>query len=189
MNMRCTGAWIVATAVALGALTACSSRTVVESDLGIDDAPDWVNEGTQAVSDDNGRLIHGVGSAGPMNDDSLQIATADTRARAEVARVLSTYMDVMQQDFATNVRMGEGSLSDESVNREITAASKVVLNGARIIGRWRNEDTGIVYSIAELDMRQVKDVMQGVESMNRQLRTYLVTQGDEAFDRFAREGR
>lgn len=174
---------------ALLAVTACSSRTVVESDLGIDDAPDWVNEGTQAVSDDNGRLIHGVGSAAPMNDDSLQVSTADTRARAEVARILSTFMDVLQQDFASNVRAGDGSLSDESVNREITAASKVVLNGARIIGRWRNEDTGIVYSIAELDMRQARDVMQGVESMNRQLRTYLADQGDDTFDRFARERR
>lgn len=189
MNTRQTGLWIAAIAATLLGLTACSSRTVVESDLGIDDAPDWVNEGTQAVSDDNGRLIHGVGSAGPMNDDSLQVATADTRARAEVARILSTYMDVVQQDFATNVRTGNGSLSDESVNREITAASKVVLNGARIIGRWRDEETGIVYSIAELDMRQAKDVMQGVESMNRQLRTYLANQGDDVFDRFAREGR
>lgn len=189
MNTRHMGIWPAAAVAMLVALTACSSRTVVESDLGIDGAPDWVNEGTQAISDDNGRLIHGVGSAGPMNDDSLQVATADTRARAEVARILSTYMDVVQQDFATNVRAGEESLSDESVNREITAASKVVLNGARIIGRWRNEDTGIVYAIAELDMRQAKDVMQGVESMNRQLRTYLADQGDYVFDRFAREGR
>ena len=46
---------------------------------------------------------------------------------------------VLQQDFASNVRAGDGSLSDESVNREITAASKVVLNGARIIGRWRTK--------------------------------------------------
>ena len=40
-------------------LTACTGgATKIESDLGIKGAPDWVNEGTQAVSNKDGRLIH-----------------------------------------------------------------------------------------------------------------------------------
>ncbi|MCZ6579496.1 MAG: hypothetical protein O6927_09175, partial [Gammaproteobacteria bacterium] len=66
-------------------LGACSSKTVIESDMGLSGAPDWVNEGTQAVKDDDGRLIHGVGMAPAMGDVSLQKATADNRARAEIA--------------------------------------------------------------------------------------------------------
>ncbi|MGH9454496.1 MAG: LPP20 family lipoprotein, partial [Terriglobia bacterium] len=73
-------------------LAACSNRTVVPSNPGIKGAPDWVNQGSQALNDRDGRLIHGIGLAPAMNDLSLQTSTADERARAEVARVLSSFM-------------------------------------------------------------------------------------------------
>ena len=45
-------------------LTACGGgKTIVESDLGIKGAPDWVNKGTQVLNDKDGRLFHGVGSS------------------------------------------------------------------------------------------------------------------------------
>src|SRR5450759_3079121 len=73
------------------AISACSSTTKVESDLGIKGAPDWVNEGTNVLNDKDGRLFHGVGSSSPTGDVALQKSVADDRARAEVARALSSY--------------------------------------------------------------------------------------------------
>ena len=55
-------------AVAITLLAACAGQTKVESDLGIKGAPDWVNEGSQAVNDKKGRLIQGVGSAPNLGD-------------------------------------------------------------------------------------------------------------------------
>ncbi len=78
-------------------LAGCSGKTMVESDLGIKGAPDWVNEGTQVLNDKDGRYFRGVGQAPPMADDSLQISTADSRARAEVAKMISSYIDVAHQ--------------------------------------------------------------------------------------------
>ena len=34
-------------------LSACSSQTSIDSDLGVSGAPDWVNIGTQAVENDS----------------------------------------------------------------------------------------------------------------------------------------
>ncbi|MCG6934911.1 MAG: hypothetical protein LJE73_03325, partial [Proteobacteria bacterium] len=82
-------------------LAACASKTTVESDLGISGAPDWVNEGTQYLNDKDGRLFHGVGQAPAMGDESLQISTADNRARAEVARILTSYLDVVSNDYTS----------------------------------------------------------------------------------------
>ena len=65
-------------------LAGCSSKTQVESDLHIDGAPDWVNEGNQMLNDEDGRLFHGIGSAPPMGDHSLQkntVGKADFRPR------------------------------------------------------------------------------------------------------------
>src|SRR3569832_2031084 len=52
-------------------LAACSTKNVVESDLHMKGAPDWVNEGTQILKTGDGRLFLGVGSAPPLGDLSL----------------------------------------------------------------------------------------------------------------------
>ncbi|MEK7206329.1 MAG: hypothetical protein AAB134_00400, partial [Pseudomonadota bacterium] len=77
----------------------CAGQTKLESDLGIKGAPEWVNKGTAYVNDKDGRLFHGVGSASAMGDASLQRSTADDRARAEVARIFSSYLDVVSSDY------------------------------------------------------------------------------------------
>jgi hypothetical protein len=169
------------------AISACSSTTKVESDLGIKGAPDWVNEGTNILNDKGGRLFHGVGSAGPMGDVALQKSTADDRARAEVARILSSYMDVVSSDYLSSARAGGASVAEESVTRQIKSLTKVNLAGAKIIGSWRDKKTNIIYSIAELDMKHVKDTVAGTQDMNDDLRRYIETRADNIFDRVAKE--
>ena len=109
------------------AISACSSTTKVESDLGIKGAPDWVNEGTNILSEKDGRLFHGVGSAAPMGDMSLQKSVADDRARSEVARVLSSYMDVVSSDYMSSAKAGGANTNEEAVSRQIKALTKVNL--------------------------------------------------------------
>jgi len=169
------------------AIAACSSTNKVESNLGLEDAPDWVNEGTSILNNKDGRLFHGVGSASPTGDMSLQKSVADDRARAEVARVLSSYMDVITNDYSAAARTGGNSVNEESVSRQIKSLSRVNLSGARIIGSWRDPETHIVYSIAELDMQQVKGTLAGVQDMNSDLKLYIEKQADNIFDRVAKE--
>ena len=129
-------------------LAACSSRTSIDSDLDISGAPDWVNIGTQAVDNDSGRLLHGVGMSNGIADESLQKSVADNRARAEVARILSTSVKAMIGDYSAAAN-GEVSTN---VEREIKAQTQLALNGVKIIGRWKNPDNGDIYSFAELDL-------------------------------------
>ena len=144
---------LAATAIAL-ALAACGGgKTVVESDLGIKGAPDWVNKGTQVLNDRDGRLFHGVGSAPSLGDDALQRSTADDRARAEVGRMLSTYLDVVGNDYSASAGTGTNASADQAVSRQIKAVTKVNLAGSKIIGRWKDGRTNMIYSIAELDLK------------------------------------
>src|SRR5574340_451953 len=175
------------------AISACSGTTKVESDLGIKGAPDWVNEGTNILNDKDGRLFHGVGSASPMGDMALQKSTADDRARAEVARILSSYMDVVSNDYLSSAKTGSSataggaSVAEESVTRQIRSLTKVNLAGARIIGSWRDPRTNIIYSIAELDMKHVKSTLAGTQDINADLKRYLENSADNIFDRVAKE--
>jgi len=180
---------LVSLALLLTIFAACSSTTKVESNLGISGAPNWVNEGTNILNNKDGRLFHGVGSASPMGDMALQKSVADDRARAEVARVLSSYLDVVSSDYMAAAKSGENAVNEESVSRQIKNISKVNLSGARIIGSWRDPKTNIIYSIAELDMNHVKSTLAGVQDMNADLKRYIETSADNIFDRVSKENK
>ena len=165
------------------ALAACSSKTTIESDMGLNNAPDWVNEGTQAVSDDGGQLIHGVGMAPPMGDISLQKATADNRARAEIARVLSTYVDAVISDYTASA----GGETDMNVEREIRSTTQLVLSGARMLGHWKDEDTGDVYAFAELDMDAVDKSLETATALSDAFKGHYKENADANFERFMEE--
>ena len=172
----------------LFALAACGGgKTVVESDLGIKGAPDWVNKGTQAVNDKDGRLFHGVGAAPSLGDDALQRSTADDRARAEVARMLSTYIDAVSNDYSAAAGTGTNANADQSVQRQIKAVTKQNLAGSKIIGRWKDSRTNMVYSIAELDFRSVKTSLEGANGMNDELKRYIGRNADNIFDKVSGE--
>lgn len=164
-------------------VAACATKTQVESDLGISGAPEWVNEGTNTLNNRDGRLFHGVGQAPAMGDEALQISTADSRARAEVARIFSSYLDVVGHDYLSATGAGKDADAQQSVSQQIHNLTKVNLAGARIIAHWRHEKTQTIYSLAELDMNQVKQTAAAADNMNEDLRRYLSTQGDNIFDR------
>lgn len=163
-------------------LAGCSGKTMVESDLGRDGAPDWVNEGTQILNDKGGRYFHGVGQAPVMGDESLQISTADNRARAEVARIISTYIDVAHRDYGAASGSDGEVVSEQAISRQIESLSRTNISGAEIIGHWRDEKSGMIYSIAELDLKQVKKVVEASQKMNQGFSQYLKSRGDNIFD-------
>jgi hypothetical protein len=179
---------LLSLAMLVAVFSGCSSEpTKVESNLGIKGAPDWVNKGSNILSTKDGRMFHGVGSATPMGDEALQKSTADERARAEVARVLSSYLDVVSNDYSASAKSGDTGVNEEAVSRQIKNTTKVNMAGARIIGSWRDPKTNTIWSIAELDMQHVKSTMAGVNEMNADLKRYIETSADNIFDRIAKE--
>lgn len=163
-------------------LFACSSRTVVESDLGIKGAPDWVNEGKQALKDGKDRKFHGIGSAPAMNDDSLQKSTADNRARAELAQVFNSFMDVLASDYSAAAAGTDEVINEQAVSRSIKNMTKLNLTGAEIIARWKDKKTGIIYSLAEIDMKKFKTVAKAANDMDPNLKQFIDQQADNIFD-------
>ncbi len=161
---------------------ACASRTVVESDLAINGAPDWVNEGKQALKGDDKRFFRGIGSAPAMNDASLQKSTADNRARAEVAQIFSSFMNVVAKDYSGAVSDASETINEQVVSRLIKNSTKLDLIGVEIIARWQDTKTGIVYSLAELDMKKFKTVAATAVDMDARLKKYIDQEADNIFD-------
>lgn len=158
-------------------LAGCSSQRTLESDLGLSDAPDWVNVGAQAVDNEEGRLLQGVGMAAPMNDPSLQRSTADNRARTEIARVLSTYVDSTIKDYSAFT----GTQSNAHVEQALQSSTRTALSGARIIARWLDPDSGNLYAFAELDMQQLETLLATSSALSAELQKYIADNADKEF--------
>lgn len=171
-------------------LTACSpKKTIVESNLGIKDAPEWVNKGIQFLDDRGGRLFHGVGQAPAMGDASLQESTADTRARAALARIFSSYMNVVSKDYSSAASTETDKINEATVTQQIENLTKLNLSGSKIIARWKDKASGIVYALAEVDLKQAKDTLRAATDMNSGLRDYITTNADNIFDKMAKEAK
>ena len=164
----------------LAGLAACSSRETLESDMGMSDAPDWVNEGTQAVDDDDGRYIQGVAYAPPLNDQSLQTSAADSRARAEVARVVSSFVDSTLNDYSSSA----GDTAVSSIEQTVISSTRTALNGVRIKARWKDSNTGNIYSFAEMDMEALDDSIKTAIKLSDNFKAYYANQANANFERF-----
>jgi hypothetical protein len=118
-----------------------------------------------------------------MGDDSLQRSTADDRARAEVARIFSSFMDVVSDDYVASTGTRADASAEQAVSRQIKAVTKLNLSGSKIIGRWKDARTNLVYSISELDLKHIKNTVQGVKDMNPDLRRYIDRNAENIFDK------
>ena len=173
----------ITTCLLLVMLAACGGAPTIESDMGIKGAPDWVNEGTQAVNNPGGRYLYGVGMAPPMNDESLQRSTADSRARAELARIVSTYVDSTMSDYAA----ASGDSATSSIEQSINSSTQTVLNGAKIKGRWRDTRSGNIHSFAEMDMKNLDDAITSAAKLSENFKQYYQDNATANFRRFLKD--
>lgn len=166
-----------------------------EESLLIKGAPEWVNIGSRLFATTRGRMLHGVAAATPMGDLALQKAVADDRARAEVTRVLSAYLDAVSAGYiaaltppgATVKNADKANLlpGEENVASQIRGGIQSIITGIRIIGSWREAQSNNVWSIAELDLNQVKDTVAAMDGMDSGLKRYLEAEADNIFDSLA----
>jgi len=128
-------------------------------------------------------VIQGVGMSVVLGDFSLQKSTADARARAEIARVLSSYVESTMSDFTAS----SGGQLDASIEREIKSKTTLALSGARILGHWKDKKSGDVYAFAELDMKEVDATLQAATAMSDGFQKYYSQKAASGFDRFVEE--
>lgn len=171
------------------ALTACANSAVLDGPVDAAGAPVWVNEGSNILSSaKTGRRFHGVGSASMLGDFSLQTAKANSHAKAEVARILASYLEIVSRDFIASGDAEEAGFTEQNVAQQIDSLTEINLTGAQVIGHWRDKQTRVIYAIAELDMEQVQQALKKSRTLNKGLKEYIGSEGGKIFDRIAKPG-
>jgi hypothetical protein len=163
----------------------CASESTIQTAVDEQGIPLWVKQGSNIVNTGSGRVFLGVGSAPMLGDFSLQTATANNRARAEVGRVLSSYMEIVSRNYIASGQAGEANFNAQSVARQIDKIDGLDLTHVRIVDHWRDEKNNVMYAVAELDMKKAKSSLKGSEAIHNGLSNYMNEEGDTIFDRIA----
>lgn len=93
-------------------------------------APDWVNRGSTFESTKDGRMFYGVSSASLQGDMALQKSIAEDRARAELAKVLTSYLEVISTDYVVLDRTRERGVGGDAHGRQIEESATLQVNDA-----------------------------------------------------------
>jgi hypothetical protein len=142
---------------------------------GVRARPEWVDKGSGAFDVDKGKIFYGVGVASGIKNVALLRSTADNRARAEVAKILETYVAVLAKDYMASTTAGDMSASSEEqhVEQALKTFSKTTLHGARVIDRWRDPADGSLFSLCEMDLFAFKDALEGHKELDAKVRDYV----------------
>lgn len=165
-------------------LLGCSGESALNEVRDASGVPRWVSEGSSIVKLQEGRRFYGVGSASMRGDFSLQTATANSRARAEVVRILASYMEIVSRDFIASGKAAEAGFTAQSVSRQIDYVAELDLGWVDVVSHWNGKKTEKIYAIAELDMQRVHEALAAA-ALNPGLKAYIGAEGDNIFDRIA----
>ena len=153
-------------------------------------APDWVDKGSAAFEDKS--KLYGVGTAGLTPSEFLTRRKCDMRARAELARVLNTYVASLMTDFMEHNRdyfNQDAEGLDEFSSYIAKEVSEATLVGSQIIDRYVDEDKKVMYCLAVLDVDNVianiKEKMK--QAIREQHRAIVKERSDEMLRKLDQE--
>lgn len=120
-----------------------------------------------------------------LGDFSLQTATANRRARQEMARIIASYMEIVSRDYIATTQARLAGFSEQEVMDYVEKISKMDLARVDVVGHWKDEKSNKIYAITQMDMERVKQVVKKLVEMDKGLKVYFDLEGGEIFDRIA----
>ncbi len=151
--------------------------------------PEWVKQGSGGYKAKKGKAFYGVGSVTGIKNPSLERATADNRARAEIAKVFNTYTAALMKDYQTSTVAKDPKLSleEQNVEQTIKTFTKAELSGVEIVDHWRIPETGEFFSLAKMDLDRFKDHLNQAKELKEEIRKRVIEHADKAFDDLEKE--
>jgi len=158
---------------------ACSGSKQVASGR-----PGWVDKGGAFYKGDAGKGFYGVGSASNMSNVSLRRTTADTQARADLARIFSSEIANLVKIYQREVIGGGGDASAaEQLAQEATVAfTDMDLSGAQIFDRFYDSVERTQYSLAYLDLESFKNQVEKMKQLSKEVQEAIIKNSEKAFD-------
>lgn len=130
--------------------------------------PSWVYKGSGAYNVGKRRVFYGVGKAKGIKNQALLRATADNRARAEIFKIIDTYVSIFAKDFITSTTNRKRPASFKA-----TTFRRTLLLRAEIVDRWRDQKDGTQFSLCELDLLAFKNALDEYKDLDERVKNYF----------------
>jgi hypothetical protein len=173
----------VLTAAAALTFAACSHNAPASPIAS--NAPEWVNKGSGAFKDKDGKAVfYGVGIKQGVRNRSLAVIGADDLGRAEIAKIMNSYVTVLTKDYMASVTAGDMTKSSEEqmVSSTMKNFAKFTLHGAMPVDHWKDPADGTLFSLVKLDMAAVQQSLSDSKDLDSKVRDYVKANADKAFD-------
>lgn len=144
--------------------------------------PDWITKGPAAFKSDK-KSLYGVGLAENIKSEALRRTTADNRAVAEISKQLSVMSTSLMRDYMASASAAEQDKSsgEQYVENTVKTFASNTITGAKIIDRW--DDGKKTYSLASLNVDDLKDLTDRIKQLSAQARDYIKANAEKAFDK------
>ena len=151
----------------------------------VGNVPDWVKNGSGYYIRNNTRLIYGVANASPVGDLAQQKSISDDAARGKISMLLTSYLDALSglYDYAPH--------AENHVDAYLPAPARYAdciqpsMANARIVSSWRDKNNTSIWSLAELDLTQVKNAMDVIKHMDAARKDFFDGNAESFFDSIA----
>jgi len=180
---------VVLAAAAAAALAACAGKTPPPAPIAAN-APEWVNKGTGAFKDTAGKQVfYGVGIAQGIRNRALAVTAADDRGRAEIAKIMNSYVTTLTKDYMASVTAGDMTKSSEEqmVSQTMKNFAKFTLHGAVPVDHWKDPSDGTLFSLVKLDMGAIQASLAESKDLDVKVRDYVKANAEKAFDELSAE--
>lgn len=175
-------------ALAAAVLTGCAAKS--QPSPIANNAPEWVNKGSGAFKNDGGKQVfYGVGSVQGVRNIPLARASADDYGRAELAKIMNSYVTSLSKGYMASVTAGDMSKSSEEqmVSQTMKNFTKFTLAGSVPVDHWVDKENNIVYALVKLDMASIQQTLADSKELNAKVRDYVKANAEKAFDELAAE--
>lgn len=162
------------------AIIACAGLLIAGC-AGAPARPEWITKGTGAFTKDK-KVLYGVGIAEGITSEALSRATADNRATADISRQLSVMSTSLMRDYmsSANATEEEKAAGEQYVENTVKTFASNTMSGVKIVDRYR--DGSVSYSLAALNIDDLKAMTDQVTALSRQVRDHIKANADAAFD-------
>lgn len=153
-------------------------------------APEWVNKGSGAFKNEAGsKVFYGVGSVQGVRNIPLARASADDYGRAELGKIMNSYVTSLTKGYMASVTAGDMKASSEEqmVSNTMKNFSKMTLAGSVPVDHWVDKENNIVYSLVKLDVAAVQQTLADNKELNAKVRDYVKANAEKAFDELSAE--
>lgn len=151
--------------------------------------PEWVQEGSGPLNEDEDKAIYGVGSVTGVRNEPLGWETAENRSRAELAKSFETYTAYLMRDYAASTTAQDFTKSSEeqNVERAVKTFTATTLNGIRPIDRYKDEDSHSYYVLTKLSFKEMQETLAQAQELNSEVRDFVRKNAQRAFEELEKE--